>query len=153
MALQEFPELLNRLAGAVPCTEVRGSATVTRELSAVTRGQFALVGEASGSADAITGEGLAVSFRQAVALARALAVSDLLLYSAAHEHIRRLPQFMSRTMLLMDKNAWIRRHALRALVANPALFRQLLAVHVGELPLRKFAIPGALDLGWEMLRA
>jgi flavin-dependent dehydrogenase len=119
----------------------------------VARDKFALVGEASGSADAITGEGLAVSFRQAVVLARAMAVSDLSLYSAAHNHIRRLPQFMARTMLPMDKHSWIRRHALRALTANPALFRQLLAVHVGELPLRKFAIPGALDLGWEMLRA
>jgi len=152
-ALHEFPELRKRLAFAWPYSDVRGAATVTRKLSAVTRGQFALVGEASGSADAITGEGLAVSFRQAVTLARAMAVSDLGLYSAAHSHIRRLPQFMARTMLLMDRNAWVRRHALRALAANPALFRQLLAVHVGQLPLRKFAIPGALDLGWQMLRA
>ena len=77
----------------------------------------------------------------------------LSLYQAAHDDIRRLPHFMGRTMLLMDKRPWVRRRALRALAAKPSLFRRLLSVHVGELSLLKFAIPGFLDLGWEILTA
>ncbi len=152
-ALQEFPALLRRLGAALATTELKGAVTVTRKLKSVARGWFALVGEASGSSDAITGEGLAMCFRQAIALARALTAENLSLYQAAHHDIRRLPQFMGRTMLLMDKSPWVRRRALRALSAKPGLFRQLLAVHVGELSLLKFAIPGFLDLGWEILTA
>ena len=151
-ALEEFPALRERLRGVPARMDVRGAMTLTRKLKSATQGRVALVGDASGSADAITGEGLGTSFKQAAALARAMASGELAAYRAAHEHIRRLPLFMARTLLLMDRNAWVRRHALRALSANPALFRQLLAVHVGELPLRKFALPGAFDLGWEMIR-
>jgi flavin-dependent dehydrogenase len=152
-ALEDFPVLRRQLGMAVASTDVRGAVTVTRKLKSVARGCFALVGEASGSTDAITGEGLAMSFRQALALARALSAEDLSIYQAAHDEILRLPHFMGRTMLLMDKNAWVRRRALRALSAKPALFRRLLAVHVGELSLREFAIPGFLNLGWGILTA
>ncbi len=38
---------------------------------------LALVGDASGPRDAITGEGLALSFHQAVALVEAMAAGDL----------------------------------------------------------------------------
>ena len=62
-------------------------------------------------------------------------------------------RWMARTLLLMEKSARVRRRALRALATNPALFQRLLAVHVGELPLRKFVVPGALDLGWGILTA
>jgi flavin-dependent dehydrogenase len=150
-ALREFPALCRRLGTAQTTTEVRGAVTVTRRLKSVACGRFALVGDASGSTDAITGEGLGMSFRQAIALAPALAADNLSLYQAAHDGIRRLPHLMGRTMLLMDKSPWVRRRALRALAAKPGLFRQLVAVHVGELSLLKFAIPGFLDLGWEIL--
>jgi menaquinone-9 beta-reductase len=150
-ALEEFPALKRRLGSAPATTAVKGAATVTRRLKSVTRGRFALVGDASGSVDAITGEGIGMAFHQALALGRALAANDLALYEAAHRQIRELPHFMARTLLLMDKNRWVRDHTLRALSAKPALFRRLLAVHVGELPLAKFGIPGFFDLGWQML--
>jgi flavin-dependent dehydrogenase len=152
-ALNEFPQLRARLGTATPSIDIKGAVTVTRRLKSVARGRFALVGEASGSIDAITGEGLAISFREALALARAIAAGDVALYQGDHDEIRRLPHFMGRSMLLLDKSAWIRRHALRALAAKPKLFQRMLAVHVGELPLLKFAIPGLLDLGWGMLMA
>jgi flavin-dependent dehydrogenase len=47
----------------------------------------ALVGDASGSVDAITGEGLCLLFQQAVALAAALEAGDLALYQAEHRRI------------------------------------------------------------------
>lgn len=152
-AIADFPALAARLPEGSASTEVRGAVTVTRLLKAVTRGQFALIGDASGSSDAITGEGLAASYRQAMALGHALAAGDLAAYEAAQGQIRALPHFMARAMLLMDKSAWIRDRALRALCAQPDLFRRLLAVHVGELPLRRFAIPGFFNLGWLMLTA
>ena len=65
--LAQFATLARHLSTAQPCSPVRGSLTVSRHLTRVTRGNVALIGDASGSVDAITGEGLAIGFRQAVA--------------------------------------------------------------------------------------
>jgi hypothetical protein len=56
-------------------------------------------------------------------------------------------------MLMMDRSTTIRRRALRALSLHPDLFAKMLAVHVGEVPVRKFVAHGLLDLGWQMLVA
>lgn len=151
--LQKLPTLAERLRNARPSSAARGAITVSNRLRRVSRGGIALVGEASGSVDAITGEGLALSFRQALSLGRALAANDLSLYEAAHREIVTLPQFMRRAMLLMDKSSVIRRRALRALHAKPSLFARMLSVHVGELPLSRFAVGAIADFGWQMLTA
>ena len=111
---------------------------------------MALVGEASGSVDAITGEGMALAFRQALALAPALAAGDLSSYAAAHSKINSLPEFMSRSMLLMDRSRWLRRRSLRALSRQPGPFARMLAVHVGEMRLKDFGAGGLLNLGWQL---
>lgn len=152
-ALGNFPELQARLRSASPSTPVKGALTVTRRLKSVVRGNVILIGEASGSADAITGEGLAMSFRQASALGRALAANDLSQYASAHRQIAGLPHLLGRSMLLMDKHSWVRRRALRAFSRQPSLFARLLAVHVGELPLRDFGFNGILNMGWGLLTA
>ncbi len=73
----EFPELARRIGGAELTGRERGAITMTRKFRHVQRGNVALVGDASGSVDAITGEGLALGFRQAMALADALERGDL----------------------------------------------------------------------------
>ncbi|HLW55543.1 MAG TPA: FAD-dependent monooxygenase [Candidatus Angelobacter sp.] len=151
--LAGFPELAERLRRAEAISGVRGAMSISQRLDQVWRGRVALVGEASGSVDAITGEGLAMAFRQALALAPALAAGDLASYAAAHRSISSLPEFMARSMLLMDSSPLIRRRTLRALSRRPALFARMLAVHVGELPIKSFAAHGLLDLGWQMVVA
>ncbi len=148
-----FPELMERLAGASPASEVRGALSISRRLREVWRGNVALIGEASGSVDAITGEGLALAFRQALALGPALAAGDLSPYTAAHRASSSLPEFMARSMLLLDTSALIRRRTLRALARDPSLFARMLAVHVGELELKDFGVRGLLNLGWRLLAA
>jgi len=152
-ALAQFPQLWERLRSAPRGTGVKGAVTVTRTLQSVVRGKVVLIGEASGSADAITGEGLAVSFRQASALGQALATSDLALYAQAHKKIAALPHMLGRSMLLMDKHNWMRDRALRAFSRRPSLFSRLLAVHVGALRPAEFGISGILNLGWRLLTA
>lgn len=130
-ALTRFPEIARRIAGADSGLE-RGSVTATRRLKAVTRGNVALVGDASGSVDAITGEGLCLLFQQAVALAGALEAGDLSQYEAAHRKIGRRPAFMADVMLMMDGRRLLRRVALSTLASHPGIFARLLALHVGE---------------------
>jgi hypothetical protein len=93
-----FPELGRRLAGATPTGSTRGAISVSTRLRRVIRGRLALIGDASGSVDAITGEGLALAFRQATILAEALSKDDLTIYQAAHQRISRMPRLMSRLM-------------------------------------------------------
>lgn len=151
--LSGIPQLAERLAGAEPASDIRGALSVSRRLRRVSRGDVALVGEASGSVDAITGEGLAMAFRQALALAPLMAGNDLSAYTAAHRRINRLPEFMARSMLLLDGSALIRRRTLRGLALKPGLFERMLAVHVGELRLTDFGARGLFDLGRQLLAA
>ncbi len=151
--LAQFPELSEHLERAAKSTSVRGSLTISRRLKTVARGNIALIGEASGSVDAVTGEGLAMAFRQALALAAAMESGDLAGYEKAHGEIVRLPGFMARSMLLLDSKHWLRRRTLRAFAREPQLFEKLLAVHVGETRLASLGVSGLANLGWHVLKA
>jgi len=131
-ALATFPQLQRRLAGAPFSSVERGAVTVSRKLRRVVNGRTALIGDASGSADAITGEGLSLAFRQANALAGALAAGNLEAYQAAHRRLARKPLFMADFMLLLDRSPGLRRQTLRAMSSKPAIFGSLLALHAGR---------------------
>ena len=152
-SLQEkFPELARRLAYATCIGVERGAVTVTRQLKSVHRGAVGLVGDASGSVDAITGDGLNQGFRQALALAAAMQAGDLSGYQAAHRRLARRPTLMGRLLLLLDSQPRLRHRAMRTLAAYPDLFARLLAVHVGATSPRHLAETGAL-LGWRFVAA
>lgn len=131
-----FPSLEARLRHAAPIGSRRGAITLTRSLRHVTKGNIALVGDASGSVDAVTGDGLALCFQQALALAEAISTGDLADYQRAHVRISRLPRLMSRLLLRMDRHPALFTHALRAFSRRPTLFPHLLSIHSGEEPLR-----------------
>jgi flavin-dependent dehydrogenase len=149
-ALTRFPEAARRLAGAAATTLERGAVCSSRRLKSVCRGRVILVGDASGSVDAITGEGLCLLFQHAAALGRALEAGDPRLYAAEHRRIGRRPEFMARLMLLMDRRDGLRRRAIRAMSAAPRLFQGMLAMHVGEFSLPAFLTNG-FCLAWRML--
>jgi menaquinone-9 beta-reductase len=134
-ALCHFPALKRHLVAAKPSDPPRGSITLGRTLHRVTSGNIALIGDASGSVDAITGEGLALGFRQAVALAPALKDNNLAAYQQAHRLIQRLPTLMSQGLLLMDRSPRIRDRALNIFRSSPWLFERLLQLHIGHAPL------------------
>lgn len=151
-ALHGFPRLRERLHTAEVSLPERGAAAGTCRLQRVTRGPFALVGDASGTVDAITGDGLCLSFLEAVALADALDQDDLSHYETAHAQLTRRPVLMAEFMLLLDRSAWLRRQALQALASRPDLFANLLATHVGSLNFRQFAAT-ATSLAWAIAAA
>lgn len=125
-----FPALRERLPEVTAATRERGSVTGNVGLRAVTRGNVALIGDASGSVDAISGEGICLSFRQAEILAHAMSVGDLASYNRAHPRLGLRPYVMARTMLMLDHSETIQGWALAALSAQPWVFRRLVGVHV-----------------------
>lgn len=126
-----FPVLASHLNGAELIGPTRGAISMSARLPSVVAGRVALVGDASGSVDAVTGEGLALAFRQANSLATALAAGDLRRYDASHRRMGRMPRLMARTLLLFDGNDKLRQMAFRKLAAHPRIFSHMLAVHVG----------------------
>lgn len=138
-SLAQFPELSERLAGAEPTNTERGRAVANCYLKRVTCETVALVGDASGTVDPITGQGLCMAFKQAGALAAALVREDLSHYEREHRRLARRPRFMADFMLLMDRSKFLRDRSLLALARYPHLFANLLAMHVGELNPVRFA--------------
>ena len=119
-------------------------------LRRVTGGNVALIGDASGSVDAVTGEGLCLTFRQADLLAGAMARGNLSGYQSIHRRLAIRPNLMAEMMLLMDRSKWLRARALRAMASNPPIFQRLLAMHVGALSIPGFATTSA-QLGWRVI--
>jgi flavin-dependent dehydrogenase len=144
-ALRHFPALQRHLMAAHPSSTPRGSITLERTLRRVTSGNVALIGDASGSVDAITGEGIALSFRQAAALTLAIKAGNLAAYQQAHRRIMRLPRIMSRSLLLMDRCPLIRDTALDLFGRSPKLFEHLLRIHIGHSPLPLFGTKTLLE--------
>jgi len=149
--VRECPQLARNLRNALPLDEIRGSATATLNLRSVVTKDVALIGEASGSVDAVTGEGMTLAFRQAVKLSEAIAANDLRRYGAAHRQIGRLPNLLGSAMLLMDRSPGFRSRALNALSKNPAIFERLLVIHLGELSPFDFGMSKLATLGWRLL--
>lgn len=152
LALEEFPELSQKLKSQRLSRPERGTITTMHQLRRVCRDDVALIGDASGSVDAITGEGLCLSFRQAQALADAMVRNNLDSYQQAHRQLALRPTFMARLLLLMDGRPRLRRRTLAALAKNSELFARLISVHVGETSPAHFAATGAM-LGWRFLAA
>lgn len=130
-ALQEFPNLERRLHSSVIISTERGAVTASRKFKAVYRDHVALIGDASGSVDAITGQGLCLVFRQATALVEAIEHGDLAQYQRKHRQIARRAEWMAELLLLLGDRPQVRRAALSAIAARPEIFARLLAVHVG----------------------
>jgi flavin-dependent dehydrogenase len=151
--LAHFPSLRERVAGAPAASKDRGAGPLHQRVRAVRQGNLALVGDAAGYLDAITGEGLAVALHESAALTAALAGGDLAPYAAAWKKINRLPDTMTSLMLFLERRPRLRARAIRALAAEPALFSRLLGIHARTLPPRDLGLDGALRLAWRLVAA
>jgi flavin-dependent dehydrogenase len=140
-AMARFPALGARFTGVRACSAPRGAVTLHRTLAHITRGSVALVGDAAGSVDAITGDGLSLAFLSALALAEALRQGRLEAYEQAHRALFRVPRLMSRVLLTMGAKPAATVAAMALLGTVPQLFGRLLKLHtdVPHLPPRQKA--------------
>ena len=152
-ALQHFPTVARRLGDAHRISEDTGCQTVLEYPRCVAQGNVALVGDASFTVDGITGQGMSLALQQALRLGEALAAEHLALYRVAHGQLIEGPARMARLLLLLDRQAWLRRKALRMFAENPNLFARMISSHANcpkPAPIRASEM---FDLGWQVLRA
>lgn len=146
--LDAFPALQRRLTGAEVASRDRGCGPLEQRTRGVVRGRVALLGDASGYVDAITGEGLSLAFHQGRALADALRAGDLARYRRACRRLRRVPDALTRLLLWIERRPRLRRRMIGVFHEDPELFDRFLAIHARERP------PSSLGLGglWRTAR-
>jgi flavin-dependent dehydrogenase len=151
-ALHDFPLLRRQLAGAEHASLEMGSLSISRSLKRVYKDGVALLGDASGSVDAITGEGMCLAFKQAASLARALRAGDLRQYARQHEQIGAKPRLIAALVLSMEQHE-LQRRALASLAKRPQLFELLLRFHVGDTSVASLFSRHLLGFGVDFLTA
>jgi len=150
--LMGFPSLGRQVDNAPVASKDRGAGPLEQRCRAVVVGKLALVGDASGYLDAITGEGLALSFRQAATLVEAMAADDLDRYAAAHRRIVRYPNAITRLLLLVERHPRLRRRVMRSLAGDPTLMSRFLALKMRMEGPRMLGSGGLLPLAAAALR-
>lgn len=97
--LTAFPELAARLAGATPVSDVRGAGPLRQTVTGRAAGRILLVGDAAGYLDALTGEGLALSFSAAAELVACLAADRPDTYDRAWANVSRRSRWLTGGLL------------------------------------------------------
>jgi len=128
--IQAFPAVHRRVAGLRPTSRDRGATPLQRFVRKAVAGRVALVGDAAGTADAITGDGLSMAFAEALAVVDAICQDNLSAYDEARRRLLAQPLTMTRLLLMLDRSPGLRCRVLAALASEPGLFSRLLSMHV-----------------------
>lgn len=129
--LMNFPRLASRLVDARATSRDRGAGPFDQRVRNVVAGRIALVGDASGYVDAITGEGVGMALRQADVLSGALADGDLQRYAKAHPRLGRRIRWMTRGLLSLESTPRLRRMLFTVLERYPSTFGTALSWMAG----------------------
>jgi 2-polyprenyl-6-methoxyphenol hydroxylase-like FAD-dependent oxidoreductase len=139
--LARFPVIEAKLKGAPFDSSPRGAGPLLQHVKRRVAPRFALVGDAAGYVDAITGEGLTQAFEGAEALvdvlpdvlARGGVVEAFAPYErAAHRAFTRYARLAS-TLVWTARRPWLRKLIVGSLARSPWLFEQILR-HTQPLP-------------------
>jgi len=120
--LAGFPVLRERLAGARPSSPVRGAGPLRQRPPRRTVGRVALVGDAAGYVDAITGEGIAVGLAAAEALVGCLVRDDLAAYDARWLRVSRRYRALTSGLLGASSRPALRRRIVPTAARFPPLY-------------------------------
>lgn len=151
--LSRFPQIAQRLAGAAADSTPRGAGPLLRHARARTADRFALVGDAGGYVDAITGEGLSLAFHCAealcatlpAALARGADRQSLAPYEREYARAFARYSILTRGLLLLSRRPRLRRSAIRLLARHEWLFERILGWVVREHSLSTRDFPRGLS--------
>ena len=115
------PDLAARLDGAAASSELRGAGALRQRSRGRVRGRVALVGDASGYVDALTGEGIRVGLAQARVLVDQLSAGSLEGYGRAWARSTRDFRVLT-AGLLAAANSPARRVIVPVAAALPGVF-------------------------------
>ena len=160
--LAAFPALQSRLHSAPAVDEGRAAGPLQQRAKAVVGDGVALLGDAAGYLDAITGEGLSLALAQALALQETVVPAlqngsgivpqqALAPYQALHASIVRHGLQLTELALLLSRFPALCNRVTHALARDPLLFQHFLSANMGlQSPYR---LPTVLRLILAIVRA
>jgi len=123
-----LPRLAAHLGDAAPTSASRGAGPLEQVVRHTAGRGVALVGDASGYVDALTGEGLTLAFAQARALVDTVVKgAPLAEYVVAHRALTRSYVELTRLLLAVTRRRAVRRAVIAALAEEPTTFERLLS--------------------------
>jgi flavin-dependent dehydrogenase len=153
--LQRLPALADRLTGATATSTARGAGPFEQRVARRHHGDvLALVGDAAGYLDPLTGEGVSLAFGCARALVDVLAARrPLSTYEDAYQQLSAAYYRVTTLMLELAHRPRLRRRFIRGVAAQPAFFAELLAVSYGARTWHSLGLGRALRfLGAALVR-
>lgn len=145
--LSSFEPLTARLAEVPVASEARGAGPFSQRARRCHNGPVALVGDAAGCVDPLTGEGVALALLSARVLVETIAGRrPLLRYARAQRRLFRHYELVTRGALLLAQRPALRRRIVGAFVRQPELFTRLIQVSSAGRPLHYIGFGGALRL-------
>jgi len=143
--LEPFPELQEHLGNAAAVGHTLAVGPLQRNARASAAGGVALVGDASGYLDALTGEGIGLALAQALALEAcaaprllergpegpALDLDELGGYVQAHRALCRPNRLLTHALLGLGRRPGLVELAVGLLAGRPVLFQKLLSMNMG----------------------
>lgn len=145
-ALRLFPALERRLAAAAR-GRARGAGPFEQRVKSVLAPGVALVGDAAGYLDALTGEGLSLGFRAAVALVERFAQGELWRYPRDHAEIGRAYYGLTHFMLALSRRPGLRRRVFDWMGRSDATLADLMAL-ASDTPAPPRSALGLLSRAW-----
>jgi flavin-dependent dehydrogenase len=126
--VRELVALEARLRDAAPVGRVLGAGPMRRRAITPVRGRVALVGDAAGYVDALTGEGLAIGFRGARAAVTSAEQRDLARFAVAWRSITRRPGLLTEALVRSSSSEWLRGWLVPAAEQGAPVFQRLVGV-------------------------
>jgi flavin-dependent dehydrogenase len=130
--LSSFPALKSRIQkrGGEPATQIQGAGPFSCRTAAKRKGRCLLVGDAAGYVDALTGEGVSVGVRTAMAAVDCIADGRAETYET--DYWLEAGSYLGATaaLLKLTRSRQVHRPMIRFLDAYPGIFRRILG-HIG----------------------
>lgn len=155
--LARFPVLDERLRDAKPIDTAASVGSLAQGTSGVVRDRVALLGDAAGYLDAITGEGLSLALEEAVALGEILpallasdrlGAADLAPYTRAHHRITAPYYRFTGLVLAIGRSPWLVERLVGMLGRHEGLFTSFLDVNMGRAGLASLGPTGWARVIW-----
>lgn len=149
--IERFPLLRRQLGNAAACDAPLALGPMQRNARGVVADGLLLIGDAAGYLDALTGEGLSLAFKQALALqetvlallrmpdkyTQPLSAQDLAGYAKAHRAIVTPYYRFTRLALELGRRQRLLNPSIRLLAVYPKLFSLILSCSMGFTPFHR----------------
>ena len=145
--MTRFPALNEKLCRAMPCGDVQAVGPLSRIVTRPAADGIILAGDAAGYLDAITGEGISLAVKQALAIQNTVVPvlkkrpTGMIKLEELNEYVKAYKEIVAPYTQMTNLAVYLSRHpgyaqlTVRLLSKHPRIFQHLLSVNMGQVTL------------------